>query len=172
MVFLGQELEEGVEEKNEKEEGVTWQRVRGSGRTGNTVNVSVFEQEQGDPAADAHVCLVAQSCPTLCDPMDCSPPDSSVHGILQAGILEWVAMPSPQGFFTTQGSNPGLPHCRQILYLLSHQENPRILEWIAYPVSRGTSRPRNLNRGLLHCSRMLYQLSHQGAASLLQLLPL
>ena len=39
--------------------------------------------------------LVAQSCPTLCDPMDYSPPDSSVHGILQARILEWVAIPSP-----------------------------------------------------------------------------
>ena len=38
--------------------------------------------------------LVAQSCPALCDPMDCSPPGSSVHGILQARILEWVAMPS------------------------------------------------------------------------------
>ena len=37
--------------------------------------------------------LVAHSCPTLCDPMDCSPPASSVHGILQARILEWVAMP-------------------------------------------------------------------------------
>ena len=35
-----------------------------------------------------------QSCLTLCDPMDCNPPGSSVHGILQAGILEWVAMPS------------------------------------------------------------------------------
>ena len=38
--------------------------------------------------------LVAQSCPTLCNPMDCSPPDSSVHGILQARILEWVVFPS------------------------------------------------------------------------------
>ena len=37
--------------------------------------------------------LVTQSCPTLCDPMDCRPPGSSVHGILQARILEWVAMP-------------------------------------------------------------------------------
>ena len=40
------------------------------------------------------LCLVAQSCPTLCDPMDCSLPGSSVHGILQARILERVAMPS------------------------------------------------------------------------------
>ena len=41
--------------------------------------------------------LVAQSCLTLCDPMDCSPPGSSVPGILQASILEWVAMPSARG---------------------------------------------------------------------------
>ena len=40
---------------------------------------------------------VTQSCPTLCDPMDCSPPGSSVHGILQASILEWVAMPFSKG---------------------------------------------------------------------------
>ena len=39
------------------------------------------------------VVLVAQSCLILCDPMDCSPPGSSVHGILQARILEWVAIP-------------------------------------------------------------------------------
>ena len=38
-----------------------------------------------------------QSCPTLCDPMDCSPPGSSVHGTLQARILEWVATPSSRG---------------------------------------------------------------------------
>ena len=42
--------------------------------------------------------LVPQSCPTLCDPMDCSPPGSSVHGLLQARILEWVAMLSSRDF--------------------------------------------------------------------------
>ena len=41
--------------------------------------------------------LVAQSCLTLCNPIDCSPPGSSVHGILQARILEWIAMPSSRG---------------------------------------------------------------------------
>ena len=40
----------------------------------------------------AHVSEVAQSCPTLCDPMDCSLPGSSIHGIFQARILEWVAV--------------------------------------------------------------------------------
>ena len=40
-----------------------------------------------------------QSCLTFCDPMDCSPPGSSVHGSLQARVLEWVAMPSSRGPF-------------------------------------------------------------------------
>ena len=62
-----------------------------------------------------------QSCLTLCDPMDCSLPGSSVHGILQASILEWVAIPFLQGIFLTQGSNLDLLHCRQILYHLSHK---------------------------------------------------
>ena len=48
-----------------------------------------------------------------------------------------------QRIFRTQGSNPGFPHCRQILYQLSHQGNPRILEWVAYPFSSGSSWPRN-----------------------------
>ena len=49
------------------------------------------------PSGNKPLCLVAQSCPTLCEPMDCSPPDSSVHGILQARIMEWVVMPSSRG---------------------------------------------------------------------------
>ena len=48
-----------------------------------------------------------------------------------------------QGIFPTQGLNPGLPHCRQILYQLSHKGSPRIPEWVAYPFSNGSSRPRN-----------------------------
>ena len=62
---------------------------------------------------------VAQSCPTLCDPMY-----YTVPAILQARILEWVAFPFSRGIFPTQGLNPGLPHCRQITYQLSHKGNP------------------------------------------------
>ena len=51
---------------------------------------------------------VAQSCPTLCDPMDCSPPGSSVHGILQTRILEWVAFSSP-GDLPNPGIEPRSP---------------------------------------------------------------
>ena len=48
-----------------------------------------------------------------------------------------------QGIFQTQGSNPGILHCRWILYQLSHKRSPRILEWVAYPLSRGFSQPWN-----------------------------
>ena len=67
-----------------------------------------------------HECQATKSCPTLCDSMDCDPPGSSVHGILQARILGWIAM-SPPEELPTQGSNPGFPHCRWILYRLSYQ---------------------------------------------------
>ena len=48
-----------------------------------------------------------------------------------------------QEIFPTQGLNPGLLHCRQILYQLSHKGSPRILEWVACPFSRESSQPRN-----------------------------
>ena len=78
------------------------------------------------------MCMCAQSCPTLCDSMDCGGPGSSVHGFLQARILEWVPLPLPEdlpdprmepetptmagGFFTTEPL--GKPHIRlpQIQY--------------------------------------------------------
>ena len=56
--------------------------------------------------------------------MDCSPPGSSAHGILQARILEWVAIPFSRGTALTQGLNPGLLHCRQIPYHLRQQKSP------------------------------------------------
>ena len=48
-----------------------------------------------------------------------------------------------QGIFPIQGSNPGIPHCRWILYQLSHKWSPRILKWVAYPFSSRPSQPRN-----------------------------
>ena len=61
--------------------------------------------------------------------MNCSLPGSSVQGILQARILEWVAHSLLQEISPTQGSNPGLLHCRQILNHLSHQESPKVV-WV------------------------------------------
>ena len=54
-----------------------------------------------------------QSCPAPCDPMNCSPPDSSVHGIFQAGVLEWVAISFSKRIFLTQGSIPDLLHWQE-----------------------------------------------------------
>ena len=88
--------------------------------------------------------FVAQSCPTLCNPIDCTPPGSSVHGILQARMLEWGSHSLLQGIFLTQGLNPGLLHCRWILYQRSYQESPgpqrslRELEVLAAYTVRGT----------------------------------
>ena len=66
--------------------------------------------------------LVAQSCLTLCDPMECILPGSSVHGTAFPRREYWSGMPFLlQGIFLTQGSNSGLTLCRQILYCLSHQ---------------------------------------------------
>ena len=65
-----------------------------------------------------------------------------------------------QGIFPTQGLNPGLLHCRQILYL-SHKGSSRILEWVAYPFSRESYWSRNWTR--ISCiAQVIYQLSYQG----------
>ena len=68
---------------------------------------------------------VVQLCLTLCDPMV-----YTVIGILQARILEGVAFPFLQGIFPTQGSNPGLLHCRQILNHPSHKGSSRVDELV------------------------------------------
>ena len=87
------------------------------------------------------VCLVAQSCPTLCDPMDCSPPGSSVHGDSPGRKTGVGCCALLQGIFPTQESNWGLLHCRRILYQLSHQASPCscgrkcICNWIIYNLS-------------------------------------
>ena len=83
---------------------------------------------------------VTKSCLTLWDPMDCSPWNSPGQNT-RVGRLSLL-----QGIFPTQGSNPGLPHCRQILHQLNHQGSPRILEWAAYPFSSGSCCPRNWTR--------------------------
>ena len=92
--------------------------------------------------------LVAQSCPTFCNPMD-----YTVHGILQDRILEWVAIPSPGDLPNPriEARSPALQvdslsEFLQVDYLpefftriLGHKGSLRILEWVAYPFSRGSS---------------------------------
>ena len=83
---------------------------------------------------------VAQSCPTLCDPMDCSLPGSSVHGIFpgkNTGVGWHFLL---RRIYPTQGLNPGLPHCRQTLYCLSHQGSLGRLEAGTNPTGEEVSR--------------------------------
>ena len=96
-------------------------------------------------------CLVSQSRPTLCNPMDSSPPGSSVHGILQARILEWVAIP-----FSRDLPNPEIEPRFPALQADSLPSEPpgkpkntgggnlSLLQWI-FPT-------QELNQGLLHCT--------------------
>ena len=87
--------------------------------------------------------LLAQSCPTLCDPTDCSLPGSSVHGILQARILEWVAIPFSRGY-----SYPGLkPRSPALKADSLPSEPPRRSDgwalreaWLCLPIPRGLER--------------------------------
>ena len=83
---------------------------------------------------------VAQLCLTLCDPMD-----YTVLRILQVRIREWVAFPSSRGSSQPRDQTQVSPHCRQILYQLSHREDQE--HWTSiqcsYPFSSGSSRPRN-----------------------------
>ena len=115
-------------------------------------------------------CEVAQSCPTLCNPVDYSPPSSSVHGILQAGKLKWIAIP-----FSRESSRPRdrsqvsrisgrcfnlwatrealkgyVPGWAQTTNLLVNSRTAltdcateRILEWVAVSFSRGSFRSRD-----------------------------
>ena len=77
--------------------------------------------------------LVAQLCLTLCNPVDCSLPGFSVHGVPQAIILEMIAILFSR-ISSTQGSNLGLLHCRQILYLWATRDGRTIKQrgWVAY----------------------------------------
>ena len=90
----------------------------------------------------AVLCLATQSCPALCDPMTVARQAPLPLGFSRPEY--WSGLPCLfQGIFPSQRSNPGLLHCRQILYHQSHQGSPKILWWVAYPFSRGYSRSRN-----------------------------
>ena len=91
-----------------------------------------------------HVCLVAQSCPTLCDPVDCGPP-VSVHGDSPDKNTRMGCHALLQGIFPSRGSNPGLPHCRRILYHLSHLYSSQMQDFSKCGLSPATSSsPENL----------------------------
>ena len=80
------------------------------------------------------------------------------------GENTWVSSLSLlQGIIPTQGSNPGLPHYRQILYQLRHKRSPRILELSSLSLLQWIFPTQESNHCLLHCRRILCQLSYEGS---------
>ena len=129
-----------------------------------------------------------QLCLTLCDPMDCSPPGSSVHGILQARILEWVAISSSRGsswprdrthascssciagrFFTTEAPGKPSESCSVMsdcLQLYSPWNFPGQNTGVgSLSLLQRIFLTQGSNPGPLHCRQILYQLSHLGNPS-------
>ena len=129
MISLVWNLKKKTRDHRYKEQigGCQRQEVRKKGGRLQKVQTFSYKISHGDIIYSILcVCvLVTQLCLTLCDPMDCSPPSSSVHGILQARILEWVAAPSSRG-----SSRPGdRTHIssiscigRRVLYHQRHRE--------------------------------------------------
>ena len=133
----------------------TW--IWGSGRLSSEVpgtgekariwaHVVWAERECPSVSARKKESLVIWSCPTLCDPMDCSLPGSSIHGIFprkSTGVgFDFLL----QRIFLTQGSNLGLPHCRQTLYHLNRQGSSSVyailsLRWAGIRCWEGSTRP-------------------------------
>ena len=138
------------------------------------------------------VCLVTQLCQTLCNPTDCSPPDFSVHGILQARILERVAFPFSKGssapsdrtqvsriadrFFTIWSTKwkkvKSLSHVRLFAIPWTVACNRLLCPWdflgkstrVSYHfLLQGIFPTQGWNPGLPNCRQTLYHLSHQGS---------
>ena len=109
------------------------------------------------------LCWVAQSCSV------CSLQGSSGNGLYPSGSSAKRDSPHKytrvgchalfQGIFPNQGSNSGFPHCRQILYHLSHKGSPTVVEWVAYPFLGDIANP-GIEPGSPDYRRILYQLSY------------
>ena len=98
-----------------------------------------------------------------CDPVDYNPEDSSVHED-SPGKKTGVGCPALlQAIFPTQGSNPGVPHCRQIFSLFEPPGKPKNTGMGSLSLLQGNFRIQESNWHLLHCRWILYQLSYQGS---------
>ena len=150
----------------------TWENFRREWRTGKPITLQSLElqratEQQGQlggfhmpwgnwaqrlqlmslHALEPVLCLQQEKCGEVKVALSC-PTDLGPHGLYSpwnfpgqnAGVGSLSLL---QGIFQTQGSNPGLLHCRRILYQLSQKESPRILEWVVYPFSRRYTQPRN-----------------------------
>ena len=121
--------------------------TRTTGRIPHALGQLSSEATTNEPACPRACALQQEKCGEVKVALSC-PTDLGPHGLYSpwnfpgqnAGVGSLSLL---QGIFQTQGSNPGLLHCRRILYQLSQKESPRILEWVVYPFSRRYTQPRN-----------------------------
>ena len=113
-----------------------------------TFRISIKQKNQGKERKGK-----VKSCPTLCNPMD-----YTVHGILQARILEWVDFPFSRG-----SSQPRSPALQADSLPAEPQGKPNNTRVGSLPLLQWIFPTQGLNQGLLHCRQILYQLSYQGS---------
>ena len=107
------------------------------------------------------MCLLAQLCPTLYDPMDCSPPGSSVHGD-SPGQEYWSGLPChPPGDLPKPGMEPRSPELQADSILSEPPGKPKNTGVGSHSLLQGIFPTQGSNPGLLNCRRILYQLSHK-----------
>ena len=109
------------------------------------------------------LCLVTQSHLTLCNPVDSSPPGSSVHRILQARTWKWVAIPPP-GYLPNPGIKPRSPKLQADSLLTKPPRKPQNTGMGSLFLLQGIFPTQELNQGLRHCRWVLHQLSYRGSA--------
>ena len=109
---------------------------------------------------------VTQSCPALCDPMD-----YTVHELLQARILEWVAIPFSRGSFQPRDQTPRSPALQSDSLPAEPQGKPKNTGVGSHFLLQGIFLTQGLNPGLLHCRQILHCLRHQGSPIIQQFIP-
>ena len=103
------------------------------------------------------LCLVVQLCPTLCDPMDCSPPDSSVHWGFSRQEY-WSGLPCPpQGDLPNPGIKPNSPALQADSVPSEPPGNSKCIGVGSLSLLQGNFLTQKKNQGLLHCRQILYQ---------------
>ena len=106
--------------------------------------------------------MKSQSCPTHCDPVD-----YTIHGILQARILEWVAFPFSPGDLPKSGMEPRFPTLQADSLPAESQGKPKNTGGGSLSLLQQTFPIQELNQDLLHCKWILYQLNYQGNPSMI-----
>ena len=106
--------------------------------------------------------LIVQSSSILWDPVDCSPPGFSVHGILQARILEWVDLGEISGDLPNSGIEPRSPTLQVDSLPCEPPGKPKNTGESSLSLLQGNFLTQESNQGLLHCRQILYQLSYPG----------